>query len=216
MAETRATHEFQFSSADHQEEVSVAGIWLFLATEVLFFGALFLAWIFARYFNEAGFNAAALETSLVIGTINTITLLASSVAFALGVVFIRAGNTHRLIQCCIVVMALGALFMVLKFAVEWRDDFARNLFPGPDFAVQGPLRGGAQLFFTFYFFATGVHGLHMLAGLAVVAWMVRRAYRGDFSERYHTPIVVVGLYWSFVDIVWLILFPLIYLIGGAR
>jgi cytochrome c oxidase subunit 3 len=190
-------------------------MWLFLASEVLFFGALFLAWIFARYWNEAGFSAAALKTSLVIGTINTMTLLASSLVFTMGVMFIRAGNTRRLLQCCLAAMALGGLFIFLKFGVEWRDDFARNLFPGSDFAIQGPLRGGAQLFFTFYFFATGVHGLHMLAGLAVVAWIVRRAYRGDFSERYYTPVLVVGLYWSFVDIVWLVLFPLIYLIGGA-
>lgn len=215
MAETHATHGFQFSSSEHQEEVAVAGMWLFLASEVLFFGALFLAWIFARYWNEAGFSAAALKTSLVIGTINTMTLLASSLVFTMGVMFIRAGNTRRLLQCCLAAMALGGLFIFLKFGVEWRDDFARNLFPGSDFAIQGPLRGGAQLFFTFYFFATGVHGLHMLAGLAVVAWIVRRAYRGDFSERYYTPVLVVGLYWSFVDIVWLVLFPLIYLIGGA-
>jgi cytochrome c oxidase subunit 3 len=215
MAETHATHGFQFSSADHQEEVSVAGIWLFLATEVLFFGALFLAWIFARYWNEAGFSAGAHETSLVIGTINTITLLTSSLVFTSGVMFIRAGNKRRLIQCCLAAMALGTIFMFLKFGVEWRDDFARNLFPGPDFAIHGDLRGGAQLFFAFYFFATGVHGLHMLAGLAVVAWIILRTHRGHFSERYHTPVVVVGLYWSFVDIVWLVLFPLIYLIGRA-
>lgn len=215
MAETHATHGFQFASAEHQKEVAVAGIWLFLATEVLFFGALFLAWIFARHWNAAGFSAAALKTSLVIGTINTMTLLASSLVFTFGVMFIRAGNTRRLIQCCLAAMALGALFIVLKFGVEWREDFARNLFPGPDFAIQGALRGGAQLFFTFYFFATGVHGLHMLAGLAVVAWVILRAYRGEFSERYYTPVLVVSLYWSFVDIVWLILFPLIYLIGRA-
>jgi cytochrome c oxidase subunit 3 len=215
MAEAQATHEFQFSSAAHQEEASVAGIWLFLATEVLFFGALFLAWIFARYWNEAGFSAAAHKTSLLIGTINTATLLTSSLVFTSGVAFIRAGNRRRLIQCCLAAMALGTLFIILKFGVEWRDDFDRSLFPGPDFAIQGDLRGGAQLFFTFYFFATGIHGLHMLAGLAVVAWIILRAYRGDFSERYHTPVVVVGLYWSFVDIVWLVLFPLIYLIGRA-
>jgi cytochrome c oxidase subunit 3 len=213
MAETYPAHGFQFASAEHQKEASIAGIWLFLATEILFFGALFLAWIFARHWNEAGFGAAAHETSLVIGTINTATLLTSSLVVSLGVLFIRTGNTHRLIQCFLAAMALGALFIVLKFGVEWRDDFARNLFPGPDFAIEGELRGGAQLFFTFYFFATGIHGLHMLAGLAVVAWIVLRAYRGHFSERYYTPVLVVSLYWSFVDIVWLILFPLIYLVG---
>jgi cytochrome c oxidase subunit 3 len=213
MAETYAPHEFQFSDARHQAESSIAGIWLFLATEVLFFGALFLAWIYARHWNEAGFDFASRQTSLPIGLLNTVTLLASSLVFTIGVEFIRRGETRRLIQCCFIAMALGVLFLVLKFGVEWPEDFSRNLFPGEDFSIQGPLRGGAQLFFVFYFFGTAIHGLHMIVGLIVVGWIIRRAWHGEFSTRHHTPVVVVSLYWTFVDVVWLILFPLIYLIG---
>jgi cytochrome c oxidase subunit 3 len=86
-------------------------------------------------------------------------------------------------------------------------------FPGPDFSIEGPLSGGARIFFVFYFLGTGLHGLHMLVGLVLVGWIIWRASRGEFSPAYYTPVIVVGLYWSFVDIVWIVLYPLIYLVG---
>jgi cytochrome c oxidase subunit 3 len=87
------------------------------------------------------------------------------------------------------------------------------LFPGPGFALQGPLSGGAQIFFVFYFHGTALHGLHLVGGLALVGWIILRARRGDFSPAFYTPVIVVGLYWSFVDMVWIVLYPLIYLVG---
>jgi cytochrome c oxidase subunit 3 len=206
-------HEFQYSSASHQEQSAIAGIWLFLATEVLFFGALFLAWIYARHFNQAGFDAGARQTNLVIGTVNTVILITSSFVYSAGVAFIEAGNGHRLIQCCAAAALLGLSFLILKFGIEWRDDFAKHLFPGPGFSIQGPLGGGARIFFVFYFFGTAIHGLHMVIGIALVAWIILRAWNQDFSAQYYTPVAVVGLYWGFVDMVWLILYPLIYLVG---
>lgn len=213
MADTTATHEFQYSSAEHQADTAISGMWLFLATEVLFFGALFLSWIYSRHWNQAGFDAGAHQTSLVIGTTNTVILLTSSFVYSVGLAFIRAGNSRRLVQCCVLAWLLGAAFLILKFGVEWPDDIEKGLFPGPGFAIGEPLSGGAKLFFVFYFFGTALHGLHMLAGLGVVAWIIQRARRGDFSPGFHTPVTVVGLYWSFVDIVWIVLYPLIYLIG---
>lgn len=213
MVETYHTHEFQYSSARHQADSSIAGMWLFLATEVLFFGALVLTWVYTRHWNQAGFDAGAQQTELAIGTINTVVLLISSFVYSAGVAFIEAGNTRRLVQCCSIAWALGATFLILKFGVEWPEDFAKDLFPGSDFAIQGPHKGGAQIFFAFYFLGTALHGLHMIGGLALVGWIIICARRGQFSPAFHTPVIVVGLYWSFVDIVWIVLYPLIYLVG---
>jgi cytochrome c oxidase subunit 3 len=207
-------HEFQFESAPHQASTAIAGMWLFLATEVLFFGGLFLCWIYARHANQAGFDAGARETALGIGTLNTVLLISSSAVYTAGVTFIRTGNVRRLIHCCLVTLLLGAGFIALKFGVEWREDFTQHLFPAAaNFKITAPGLGGARLFYVFYFASTALHGLHMVIGLALLGWIMLRARRGDFSPQYHTPVHVVGLYWSFVDMVWLILYPLIYLVG---
>jgi cytochrome c oxidase subunit 3 len=213
MSETSFPRGFQYASARHQSETAVSGMWLFLATEMLFFGALLLTWIYSRHWNQAGFDAGAQRTDLTIGTINTVILIASSFVYSAGVAFIEAGNTRRLIQCCAIAWGLGFAFLILKFGIEWHEDFHKHLFPGPGFAINGPLAGGARLFFVFYFVGTALHGLHMLGGLVLVGWIIRRARTGEFSALYNTPVIVVGLYWSFVDIVWIVLYPLIYLIG---
>ncbi len=108
----------------------------------------------------------------------------------------------------------GVAFLLLKFGLEYHDDFADHDFPNiADFKVKGADAGGARLFFVFYFIGTALHGVHMTVGVALVAWVILRARRGEFSPAYHTPVHVVGLYWSFVDIVWITLYPLIYLVG---
>ncbi|MGC1862954.1 MAG: cytochrome c oxidase subunit 3 [Methylocystis sp.] len=213
MPEVSSTQEFQYSSPRHQAESAISGMWLFLATEMLFFGPLFLAWIYSRHWNQHGFDAGARQTELIIGTINTMVLLTSSLIYSVGVSFIEAGDTRRLIQCCVGAWLLGLAFLLLKFGVEWRHDFERHLFPGSDFAIDGPDRDGARLFFVFYFLGTAVHGLHMIVGLILVGWIIFRARRKEFSAGFYTPVSVVGLYWSFVDMVWIVLYPLIYLIG---
>ena len=214
MADAAGPHTFQYASQRHQSETAVAGMWLFLATEVLFFGGLVLGWIYCRHWNRAGFDAGARETELWIGTLNTAILLTSSFVYALGLAFIRAGNTRRLVQCCAVVLVLGVAFLLLKFGLEYRDDIANHTFPTVQaFKVGGAQAGGARLFFVFYFIATALHGVHMTVGIALVAWLILRARRGGFSSSYYTPVQVIGLYWSFVDIVWVTLYPLIYLIG---
>jgi cytochrome c oxidase subunit III len=213
MSDAALHHEFQYPSAKHQAETAVSGMWLFLATEVLFFGVLFLGWMFVRHFNLDGFNAGAQRTQLTLGTINTLILVTSSLTYSAGLAFIAAGNTRRLVQCMAATWALGLAFLILKFGVEWFKDFDDHLWPGADFAIAGPLGRGAQLFFGFYFIATAVHGLHMVIGLGLLAWIMLLARRQRLSASYHTPVEVVGLYWSFVDMVWLTLYPLIYLIG---
>jgi cytochrome c oxidase subunit 3 len=206
--------DFQYSSPSHQAETAVAGMWLFLATEVLFFGGLVLCWIYSRHWNQAGFDAGARETKLWIGTLNTGILISSSLVYTCGLAFVRAGNAKRLIACCWVTLLLGVAFLGLKFGLEWHDDFASHLSPvSSDFKIGGAEGDGARLFFIFYFISTALHGLHMLIGIGLLTWIIRGAGRQEFSALYHTPVQVVGLYWSFVDIVWLILYPLIYLVG---
>jgi cytochrome c oxidase subunit 3 len=210
-------HAFQYESASYQAQTAVAGMWLFLASEVLFFGVMILTWIYSRHWNPLGFDAGARQTDISIGTLNTFVLVTSSFVYASGLLFIRAGNTRRLIQCCVVTLILGLIFLALKFGIEWPEDFAHHLFPTAlNFKIAGAAEGGARLFFVFYFIATALHGVHMVVGIGLLLWLIQRARRDEFSPGYHTPVTVVGLYWSFVDIVWITLYPLIYLIGRGR
>ena len=216
MASPSLTHGFQYASAPHQAQTAIAGMWLFLASEVLLFGGLILSWIYARHFNPVGFDAGGRETALWIGTVNTVLLISSSFAYALGAAFIRMANVRGLIGCLALALVLAGAFLVLKFGLEYREDFAKHLFPtAAPFGVTGDPGRGARRFFIFYFIATGLHGVHMLVGMGLVLWIIRRARRGHFSPDYNTPVEVVGLYWSFVDVVWLTLFPLIYLVGRS-
>ena len=203
--------EYQYAGARHQTEAALSGMWLFLTTEVLFFGALFLLYMVYRHFHAVGFAAASRHSQLAIGTINTVLLVTSSAVFAYGLGRVREGDNRMLVRACLLTAALGCAFLLLK-AYEWKLDLDDNLFPGPRFAMTGDDAGGAQLFWSFYFVATGLHGLHMIAGVGLVGWIARAARRRDFSASYHTPVEVVGLYWSFVDMVWLCLYPMIYLV----
>jgi cytochrome c oxidase subunit III len=205
-------HSFQYATPDQQADTAVAGMWLFLATEMLFFGGLFLAFLFCRYNHASGFARAAQETNLSIGAVNTALLLTSSFVFSLGQVFAETKPPRRVWWTCILTAALGVAFLVLK-GIEWNEDFHKNLFPGPGFGLTGPDSGGAQLFYTFYFVATGLHGIHMLAGLGLVAWLALRVRHGELDDGWTTPVEVTGLYWSFVDMIWVVLFPPIYLLG---
>lgn len=216
MASAALSHDFQYASRAHQAHTAVAGMWLFLATEVLLFGGLILSWIYSRHFNPAGFDAGARETVLWIGTLNTAILISSSLTYSLGLAFIRAGNVRALLACLGLTLLLGAAFLALKFGLEWHEDFRNHLFPtDPRFKIAGPEAGGARLFYSFYFIGTALHGAHMCVGVGLVTWVMLRARRGHFSPLYETPVQVVGLYWSFVDIVWIVLYPLIYLIGRS-
>jgi cytochrome c oxidase subunit 3 len=213
MSEEIARHvHFQYTDADHQADTATVGMWLFLATEMLFFGGLVLAWLFCRHWQPAGFDAGARETVLWIGTLNLALLLTSSLTYALGLAAIEFGLVRWLIRCCLVTAGLGTIFLGLKL-LEWGIDLHGGLFPAGPFKLHGPEAGGARLFWSFYFVATGLHAVHMLAGVGLVLWTALRAYRGEFNAGWYTPVTVVGLYWSFVDIVWIVLYPLIYLIG---
>ncbi len=209
MAEPRG---FQYASPAHEASTAAAGMWLFLASEMLFFGGLVYVWAALRITQPGGVALGAAHTNLLIGSLNTLLLLTSSLAMALGVLRARAGRARAVAWACIATAALGAGFLVLK-GVEWALDFHEGLFPGPSFALDGPDAAGARLFFSLYFVGTALHGVHMLIGLGLLCWVARRCWRGALSVRAGTAVEVVGLYWSFVDTVWLVLYPLLYVVA---
>jgi cytochrome c oxidase subunit III len=206
--------EFQYANLSHQTETALAGMWLFLATEALFFGGLFFLYAIYRANHPDAVAEASRHAELAIGTINTILLVSSSAVFVYGLGRIQKGRPRALFWACIVTACLGAAFLALK-GYEWKLDFDDRLFPGPGFAITGAHAGPAQLFWSFYFIATGLHGLHMIGGIILVGWIAWGARQGRYTADYHTPVEIVGLYWSFVDMVWLLLYPAIYLAGGA-
>jgi cytochrome c oxidase subunit 3 len=204
----------QFADLRQQHDVAQLGMWVFLATEVLFFGGLILAYAAYRIGYPEGFAQAARRTQILIGAANTAVLLTSSflVAWAVFVARLREGRLAALLLWG--AAALGVLFLVLKgieYSIEYRD----HLVPGLNFSVPEPNAGAVALFFAFYFVATGLHAVHVAVGIVVLIVIGIRARQGAYSERYHSPITVAGLYWHFVDVVWIFLFALIYLPGRA-
>jgi cytochrome c oxidase subunit 3 len=176
------------------------GIWTFLATEVLLFGGLFTAYIVFRLKFPQMFRDDHVHLNRLLGAANTIVLICSSLTVALGIAAIRRGKQGLLKLYLSMTILLAAVFLGIKY-VEWMDKFAHGLFPDTD------------VFFSLYFVMTGLHGLHVLGGMMVLGGVLALAWRRRFSEHYSTPVEVSGLYWHFVDLVWIYLFPLFYLIG---
>ena len=176
------------------------GIWAFLATELLLFGGLFTAYAEFRLAYPDLFHQQHLKLNRLLGALNTVLLLSSSLTMAIGIAAIRQGLQRALKVCLSLTLALAGGFLFIKY-LEWSEDFSHGLFPG------------TNLFFGLYFVMTGLHGIHVLVGMGVMVWLLVRAGRGGFSTEYSTPVEITGLYWHFVDLVWIYLFPLLYLVG---
>jgi cytochrome c oxidase subunit 3 len=187
-------------------------MWVFLLTEILFFGGLFLAYTVYRHAYPSAFMAASHQLDVTLGTINTAVLIGSSLTMALAVHAAQTGSRRLLVIFLLATIALGCVFLGIK-ATEYVHKFAEYHVPGPSFRFEPKYFREAQIFFSLYFVMTGLHALHMVIGIAVMLVMVWRAARGGFSPAYYVPVEVTGLYWHFVDIVWIFLFPLLYLIG---
>ena len=207
-------HDLQhhFVTLGQQKDASELGMWLFLVTEVLFFGGLFLAYTVYRYLYSGGFAEASRHMDVVLGTTNTVVLIVSSLTMAMAVHSAALGRRKALIGFLLVTMVLGATFLGIK-AVEYTEHIRHHLFPGPWFHFPGPNARPAELFFSMYFAMTGLHALHMIIGLGLLSILVNQARKGRYTAEWHTPVEMSGLYWHFVDIVWIFLFPLLYLIG---
>jgi cytochrome c oxidase subunit 3 len=181
-------------------EAAKLGIWTFLATELLLFGALFTAFIVFRLKVPQLFHANHVHLNRVLGAVNTVVLICSSLTVALGIDAIRKGKQNLLKLFLTLTILLAGVFLAIKY-FEWTEKFAHGFYPGTD------------VFFSLYFMMTGLHGLHVLAGMLVLGGVLVLACKGRFSEQYHTPVEISGLYWHFVDLVWIYLFPMLYLIG---
>jgi cytochrome c oxidase subunit III len=202
----------QFDDLEQQTEVATLGMWVFLMTEVLFFGGLFATYLVYRHAYPDAFTAGSSELLVWAGTTNTAVLITSSLTMALAVQAAQSGRRRSLMIFLILTMALGCVFLGIK-AFEYYTEYLQHHIPGLTFQFEGQQFRHAQIFFSLYFVMTGLHAVHMVIGLGTMSVMLWWSYRGVITEEYSNPIEVSGLYWHFVDIVWIFLFPLLYLIG---
>lgn len=206
--------QHHFEDLGQQHEASTLGMWMFLCTEILFFGGLFLAYALYRWSYPDAFRAASHHQNILLGGINTVVLICSSLSVAMSVYYAQTNNRRKLVWMIVLTMILGTVFLGIK-ALEYYQHIHEGLLPGRwfTFQVAPELQGRIQMFFVLYFAMTGLHALHMVIGLGIYGWLLWKARQGTFSSAYYSPVEVSGLYWHFVDIVWIFLFPLLYLIG---
>jgi cytochrome c oxidase subunit III len=202
----------QFDNVAQQHEASSLGMWTFLVTEVMFFGGMFLGYAVYRSIYSETFIEASNHLDIVLGTVNTAVLIASSLTVAMAVHAAQESKQRALLGFLLLTMLLGLVFLGIKFT-EYYHKYEEHLIPGWTFQYGGenPLR--AAIFFSFYFAMTGMHALHMVIGIGIFSVLSLNAWRGRYSEIYYTPVELAGLYWHFVDIIWIFLFPLFYLLG---
>ena len=202
-----------FDSLEQQKEASTLGMWLFLVQEVMFFGGLFMTYLLYRWRDPQAFAAGSHDLNVSLGLLNTVVLIASSLTMAMAVRSAQTSRQKPLIGYLTATGALGIVFLVVKY-FEYSAKWEHHLVPGPYFHFSEPAIGDrAEVFFSMYFAMTGMHALHMVIGIGLLAWILRGAIRGRFSAVYYNPVENFGLYWHFVDIIWIFLFPLLYLIG---
>jgi cytochrome c oxidase subunit III len=202
----------QFDDLEQQREVSTLGMWVFLTTEILFFGGLFVTYLVYRHWYPEAFTAGSRELLVWAGTTNTAVLITSSLTMALGVRAAQLGARRTLMVFLVITMVLGCAFLGIK-AFEYYTEYVERHIPGPGFQFEAAQFRHAQLFFSLYFVMTGLHAIHMIIGIGIMLVMLWWSWRGTITPDYYSPIEISGLYWHFVDIVWIFLFPLLYLIG---
>jgi len=213
MSETAELLREPWRSFGRQRTAGTFGIWVFLASEILFFGALILTYTVCRLENTAAFAAAGRETNIFYGTLNTAILLTSSLTMAVVAQSAEAGRHMRrtVVFCLAATAALGLAFLVVK-GFEYAEDIEKHLVPGSHFALK---QAGAELFFGFYWLVTGVHAVHLTIGIVLVSRLALLGYLQKLQLDENPEIEVTGLYWHLVDIVWIFLYPLIYLPGRS-
>jgi cytochrome c oxidase subunit 3 len=213
--------QHHFAEPQQQEDSASLGMWIFLGTEVMFFGGLFCAYLIYRLAYFGDFAAASQTLSWKLGATNTAVLICSSLTVVFAVYAAQQGKRTMLIGSLVLTIILGFAFLGIK-ATEYAEKFEKHHVPGPSFQFdnvpvpghpdQMANRGHAQIYFALYFIMTGLHALHMIIGIGFFTWLLFAAWRGRFTPEYNTPVEMGGLYWHFVDIVWIYLFPLLYLI----
>ncbi len=211
MAVETAHLAHQFENLAQQTHAARLGMWLFLGTEALLFGVLFTGYFFYRYLFASSFALASQQLNLTFGTINTFVLITSSLSVALALHFVEHDRRGWALSALGLTLLLATSFLVVK-SFEWVDDFKKGIHPGPFYA--GPLGNvpGAALFYTFYFLMAGLHGVHVIIGISVLGWMTFRVAQRRYHAGYATPLELGAMYWHLVDIIWIFLYPLLYLI----
>lgn len=204
--------EPQYADLAHQGTTAELGLWVFIATEVLFFGALLFAYWTLRNAYWDAFTLAARDAKIRLGAINQALLITSSLTMVLAINFAKDGRQKALVRALGLTALLGLLFLGVK-GYEYALDFSDHTVPVLDFVLKPHETPPAEMFWFFYFAATGLHAVHLAIGIALVTMMLVRAQRNRILPAYTAPLEVVGLYWSFVDIVWFFLFAAIYPIG---
>jgi cytochrome c oxidase subunit III len=205
---------------EQQKNASQLGMWLFLGTEIMFFGGMFLAYLVYRlnYYNE--FAAGSRSLDIWLGTVNTIVLICSSLTVAMGVRAAQLGKRKSLIALLLLTLVFGVAFLGIK-GVEWYQKYEEHHIPGASFDVSDIMHAypqlhidpaHSQIYFSLYFAMTGLHALHMIIGIGIFLFLTYYSWKGRYTPEYYTPVEIGGLYWHFVDIVWIYLFPLLYLI----
>jgi cytochrome c oxidase subunit 3 len=205
--------QHHFYSMEQQLEASILGMWVFLVTEIMFFGGMFMIYILYRVLYPEGWILGSNHLDVALGALNTAVLICSSLSMALAVRAAQTSNRRGQIINLALTIAFGSVFLIVKY-FEYAEKFEHHLVPGPNFDMSLPLANQQQLFFSIYFMMTGIHALHMVVGIGLMLVILAMAWRGRFSASYYTPVEVSGLYWHFVDIVWIFLFPLLYLLGA--
>ncbi len=202
----------QFATPDQQRQTATVGMWVFLITEVMLFGGLFTAFTVYRLSHPAAFDAGSAHMEIVLGAINTAVLICSSFTMAMAVYNAETGNQKLLILFLLATMVIGAIFLGIKFT-EYYDHFRDHKVPALWFNYTGPHAPEFQMFFVFYFLMTGLHALHMTIGIGLLSVITFRALLGSFTAEYYTPVDLSGLYWHFIDIVWVFLYAIFYIPG---
>ena len=201
-----------FSDSEQQRESAKLGMWIFLLTEILLFGGLFVAYAVYRAWNPDIFHNGHLFLDLTLGTINTVVLITSSLTIALAIRFMQVGRRKLAIANLSATLVLAGAFLVIKY-FEYAHKIHEGQLPGKFYTFGGMEGTNPHIFFSVYFLMTGLHGIHVIAGMAVIGWVLVRTIKNHFSPEYYTPIEMSGLYWHLVDLIWIFLFPLFYLVG---
>jgi cytochrome c oxidase subunit III len=212
MSKVEVFRHHHFVDVEQQHEASWLGMWVFLTTEVMFFGGMFACYFVYRHWYPQAFASASNQLDVLLGGINTAVLICSSFTMALAVHSAETGRRKPLVVFLLLTIVLGLIFLGIKF-YEYHTKFVEHLVPGSSFRFEESLARPAEIFFSFYFAMTGMHAVHMVIGVGLLTALIFRARRDRFSAVYHTPVELTGLYWHFVDIVWIFLFPLLYLLG---
>lgn len=202
----------QFDNLEQQREAATLGMWVFLVTEVMFFGGLFTSYIVYRSLHPFAFAEVSRHLDIALGTTNTAVLICSSFTMATAVYGAQKGRRRMSVAFLILTILLGLAFIGVKF-YEYYQKFVEHFVPGVSFSFPAPYTQAAKMFFTLYFAMTGLHALHMIIGVGLLTWLIALTARGRFTPEYHSPVELTGLYWHFVDIIWIFLYPLLYLIG---